>query len=296
MSVEATTPPSVSPAAAKRTRRRPASSDGRLTALVGFALIVVAVALLAAVLSPILLPNATSQDLMLGITRPGPGHPLGTDELGRDVFKLLIAGSTTAVLGAAVVALGSMLLGNLIGMPAGYFGGPTDQVAMRWTDLMFSLPALLVAIVVAGVVGGGYPMAVAVLVVLFSPGDTRVVRAAVLDQRHRPYIEAARLLDLSSARIMIRHVWPNIAPMTVTNAFLNFAFALVSLASLSFLGLGVGPGSPDWGRTLADNRGQLFANPWAAVAPGLAIIVTAAAVNIVGDWLYARFEARSRAR
>lgn len=291
-----TTAPAITSPPHPRRRRALRASDGRITVIVAVALVVVTLAALAAVVAPFLLPGATDQDLFAGITAPGTGHLLGTDELGRDVLKLLIAGATTAVVGAALVAIGSLLLGNLIGLPSGYFGGATDQVAMRWTDLMFSLPALLVAIVVAGVMGGGYPLAVIVLVVLFSPGDTRVVRAAVLDQRHRPYVESARLLDLSAWRIMTRHIWPNIAPITLANAFLNFAFALVSLASLSFLGLGVEPGSPDWGRTLADNRTQLFANPWAALAPGLAIIVTAAAVNILGDWFYARFEARSRAR
>ncbi|MET8335594.1 ABC transporter permease [Streptosporangium canum] len=250
----------------------------------------------AAACAPWLVPDATGQDLMLGISGPGPGHPLGTDDLGRDVLELLVAGARTAVPGALCVAAGSMLIGNLVGLPAGYLGGWTDALAMRWADLMFSLPALLVAIVVAGVLGGGYGLAIAVLVVLFAPTDTRVVRGAVLEQRHRPYVEAARLKNLSAWRIMTRHVWPNIAPVALANAFLNFAYALVSLASLSFLGLGVPAGSPDWGRTLSDNRTQLLANPWAVIAPGLAIIATAAALNIVGDWLYERVDRRGRTR
>ncbi|MET8382774.1 ABC transporter permease [Streptosporangium canum] len=250
----------------------------------------------AAAFAPWLVPDATGQDLMLGISGPEPGHPLGTDDLGRDVLELLVAGARTAVPGALCVAAGSMLIGNLVGLPAGYLGGWTDALAMRWADLMFSLPALLVAIVVAGVLGGGYGLAIAVLVVLFAPTDTRVVRGAVLEQRHRPYVEAARLKNLSAWRIMTRHVWPNIAPVALANAFLNFAYALVSLASLSFLGLGVPAGSPDWGRTLSDNRTQLLANPWAVIAPGLAIIATAAALNIVGDWLYERVDRRGRTR
>jgi peptide/nickel transport system permease protein len=260
------------------------------------ALAVVAVAVVAALFGWLLVPDATRQDLATGITYPGPGHPLGTDELGRDVLRLLVAGARTAVLGALAVSVGSMLLGNLIGLPAGYLGGWTDTAAMRWADLMLSVPALLVAIVVAGTMGGGFWLAVAVLIVLFAPTDARVVRGAVLEQRTRPYVEAARLQNLSRWRIMSRHVWPNIVPVALANTFLNFAYALVSLASLSFLGLGVAAGSPDWGRTLSDNKGQLFANPWAAVAPGLAIIITAAAVTVVGDWLQERAEARRLAR
>ncbi|MFI6817414.1 ABC transporter permease [Nonomuraea sp. NPDC050328] len=260
------------------------------------ALLVLAVAAVCAAFAPWLVPGATEQDLMTGLTGPGPGHPLGTDDLGRDVLELLVAGARTAVPGALAVALGSMILGNLIGLPAGYFGGWADTLAMRWADLMFSLPALLVAIVVAGVLGGGYGLAILVLVVLFAPTDARVVRGAVLEQRHRPYVEAALLKSLPAWRIMIRIIWPNIAPVALATVFLNFAFALVSLSSLSFLGLGVPAGSPDWGRTLADNRAQLVANPWAVIAPGLAIIVTAAALNLVGDWLQERVDRHGRTR
>ncbi|MFC4898190.1 ABC transporter permease [Streptosporangium amethystogenes subsp. fukuiense] len=276
--------------------RFPAVARRRPQVAVAGALAVLFAVTAAAVFAPWLVPGATDQDLVLGITGPVPGHPLGTDDLGRDVLELLVAGARTAVPGALCVAAGSMLIGNLIGLPAGYFGGWADTLAMRWADLMFSLPALLVAIVVAGVLGGGYGLAVAVLVVLFAPTDTRVVRGAVLEQRHRPYVEAALLKNLSAWRIMTRQIWPNIASVTLANGFLNFAYALVSLASLSFLGLGVPAGSPDWGRTLADNRAQLLVNPWAVVAPGLAIILTAAALNIVGDWLHERVDRRGRAR
>ncbi|MFF4413176.1 ABC transporter permease [Streptosporangium sp. NPDC001559] len=286
------------PREAAGVRRRGAVPPGWLRApvSVAVALLVLILAAVAAAFSPWIVPDATAQDLMLGISGPGPGHPLGTDDLGRDVLDLLVAGARTAVPGALCVALGSMVVGNLAGLPAGYLGGWVDALVMRWADLVFSLPALLVAIVVAGVLGGGYGLAIAVLVVLFSPTDTRVVRGAVLEQRHRPYVEAAQMKNLSSWRIMTRHVWPNIAPVALANVFLNFAYALVSLASLSFLGLGVAAGSPDWGRTLSDNRTQFLTNPWTVIAPGLAIIAVAAALNIVGDWLYERVDARGRAR
>ena len=158
------------------------------------------------------------------------------------------------------------------------------------------MPALLVAIVVVGVLGGGYFLAVGLLVVLFSPVDTRIVRGATLDQRSRSYVEAARILGLPSRRIMLRHIWPNVLPLALANAFLTFAFAIVSLSALSFLGLGVGPGTPDWGRMLADSRTLLFDVPMAALAPGIAIVATAASVNVVGDWLYERLADRGRAR
>ena len=158
------------------------------------------------------------------------------------------------------------------------------------------MPALLVAIVVVGVLGGGYFLAVGLLVILFSPVDTRIVRGATLDQRSRAYVEAARMLGLPSRRIMVRHIWPNVLPLALANAFLTFAFSIVSLAALSFLGLGVGPGTADWGRMLSDSRTLLFDVPAAALAPGIAIVVTAASVNVIGDWLYERLSDRGRAR
>ena len=264
--------------------------------LVVLALVITTLAALAAAFGPMLLPNAQAQDLMTGLTGPGSEHWLGTDDLGRDVLQLLVVGARPAIVGAVLVALGSMLIGHLVGLPAGWRGGWIDLVAMRWADLMFSLPALLVAIVVTGILGGGFVLAIIVMVFLFSPGDTRVVRAAVLEQRRRPYVEAATLSNLSAPRIVLRHIWPNIAPVVVGNAFLNFAFALVALSSLSFLGMGVEPGSADWGRTLAENRTYLASNPWAATAPGLAIILTAASVSIVGDWIHQRLDERGQSR
>ncbi|GAB3197926.1 ABC transporter permease [Nocardioides hungaricus] len=274
---------------ARRPRRWPGT-------VVAGALAVSVLVLVAALVAPLLLPGASDQDLLLGVAGPSADHPLGTDDLGRDVLQMVAIGTRSSVLGALLIASGSLLIGHLVGLPAGYRGGWTDHVAMRWTDLMFSLPALLVAIVVTGVVGGGYLLAVATLVVLFSPGDTRVVRAAVLEQRQRPYVEAATLSNLRGRTIALRYIWPNIAPVVVGNAFLNFGFALVALSSLSFLGLGVAPGSADWGRMLADNRGLLLANPASVIAPGLAIILTAAAVNVVGDWVHRQLDERGLRR
>jgi peptide/nickel transport system permease protein len=258
--------------------------------------VIVAAAFGSALFAPWLVPNATSQDLLSGIRGPGGGHPLGTDRLGRDVLQLLIAGARTSVFGALAITLGSLAIGTLLGVIAGYRGGWADALAMRWVDVMFSVPALLVAIVVAGVFGGGLFIAVVVLAVLFSPNDARIVRGAVLEQRHLPYVEASILLDLRAPRIALVHIWPNASPIILAQSFLNFAFALVSLAGLSFLGFGVRAGSPDWGRTLTDNKDQLFANPWAAIAPALAIIVTAAAVNLLGDAVAERAERRGALR
>jgi peptide/nickel transport system permease protein len=184
----------------------------------------------------------------------------------------------------------------VLGLLAGYRGGLTDSVISRGVDFVYAMPALLVAIVVVGVLGGGYFLAVVLLVILFSPIDTRIVRGATLDQRSRPYVEAARVVGLSGRRIMFRHIWPNVLPFAVANAFLTFAFSLVSLAALSFLGLGVGPGSADWGRMLAESRTLLFDNPAAALAPGIALVSMAASVNVIGDWVFEWLTDRGRSR
>src|SRR5262249_50733029 len=157
---------------------------------------------------------------------------------------------------------------------------------MRWVDLMYALPGLLIAIVVVGVLGGGYWLAVLLLIVLTAPYDTRIVRGATLEQRPLPYVEAARTLGLRTRRIMVRHIWPTRLPLVIANPFLNFAFRLVTLWALAFLGLGVGPGPPDGGRMLAESRTLLFDTPAAALAPGGMIVITAASMNLIGDWLY----------
>jgi peptide/nickel transport system permease protein len=178
-----------------------------------------------------------------------------------------------------------MVLGILLGTLAGYERGWLDFFISRWTDLLLALPVLLAAIVVAGVFGGGYWVTVALLIALFSPSDIRIVRAGVLEQSARPYIEAAQMLSLSRWRVMFRHILPNVSTLVITNAMLNVAFAIVAFSSLSFLGVGVPPGTADWGRQLTDNRAIMFDNPAAVMVPAALIIVVACAVNLVGDWL-----------
>ncbi|HEY7659366.1 MAG TPA: ABC transporter permease [Actinomycetota bacterium] len=260
---------------------------------VWIAMVFVAIAIICAAFGPQIAPYpANQQDLLLGETPPSREHWAGTDLLGRDVLSRVIVGARTALVGPAVVAAGAFAIATILGLMAGYVGGATDSAIMRWVDFMFALPGPLIAIVIVGVVGGGFWTAVAVLVVLFTAPDTRIVRSAVLEQRPLPYIEAARTLGISRRRIMFRHIFPNILPLIAAYVVLDFAFALVSLAGLSFLGLGVPPGSPDWGRMLFENRTILLTNPMAALLPAAAIVITAASINIIGDWTYERMSGR----
>ncbi len=247
--------------------------------------------MLLAIFGPLLTPMDPKLPHLNDVFAPPSGeYLLGTDELGRDVLSRTIAGARTAVVGALVITLGGLLIGAPLGLLAGYRGGRFDAAISRWADFMIAIPALLVAIVVVGVLGGGYWMAVGLLIVLQSPFDTRMVRGGTLEQRGRPYVEAARTLGVSDWTIMRRHIWPNLLSVLVPNAALTFTYALVSLAGLAFLGLGVSPGESDWGLMVAENRSGLYANPWATLAPALMLMLLATAVSFLGDILYERFE------
>jgi peptide/nickel transport system permease protein len=256
---------------------------------VWISLFIVFVAVGCALFGPQIAPHpASAQELVVGDTPPSAQHWAGTDLLGRDVLSRTIVGARTALIGPVIVAAGAFAVATILGLLSGYLGGVVDSIVMRWVDFMFALPGPLIAIVIVGVVGGGFWTAVVVLVILFTAPDTRIVRSAVLEQRPLSYIEAARTLGISRTRIMLWHIVPNILPIIAAYVVLDFAFALVSLIGLSFLGLGVSPGAADWGRMLFENRTILFTNPMASVLPAAAIVVTAGSINIIGDWIYER--------
>jgi peptide/nickel transport system permease protein len=229
-----------------------------------------------------------TQRLEVGDQPPSAEFLAGTDLLGRDVLSRVIYGAWTALVGPIVVAVGAWMIATVLGLVSGYLGGWVDSAIMRWVDFMLALPAPLIAIVVVGVVGGGYWTAVMVLIILFTAPDARIVRSAVLEQRPRPYIDAARALGISKTRILFVHILPNVLPLILAYVVLDFAFALVNLAGLSFLGLGVEPGTPDWGRMLFENRTILFTNPVALLLPAAMVILTAVSMNLIGDWLFER--------
>lgn len=251
------------------------------------------IVVLAALASPFLVGAASAQSILDALAPPGtPGHPLGTDELGRDILLLTIAGTGSAVVGPTVIAAGSMILAVIFGTLAGYRGGVTDTIIGRVVDVLLSLPVMLLAIVVAGLFGAGYWVTVIMLVILFCPSDIRIVRAGVAEQTPRPYVEAAQMMSLSSSRIMYRHIVPNVWPLILTNFMLNLGIALVTLSSLSFLGIGVAPGTPDWGRQIADGRSVMGDNPAMLLIPALLIVGVTMAINLLGDHLGERLRER----
>ncbi len=265
--------------------------------LIGLCFAVIAIVIVLAVIGTKLAPQNPNQQHLSAIgAGPSSAHWFGTDALGRDVLSRVIAGARTAFFAPLVIAVVSFLGGNCLGLLAGFRGGRIDATIMRWVDVMWSVPTLLVLIVLAGTTGSNYWLSVGVLALLTIPFDTRVVRGAVLEQAPRPYVEAAQTLGVSRRRIMFRHIWPNVAPIAVANTFLVYASSLVLLASLSFLGLGVPPGKADWGLMLSDNESLIFTSPVATIAPGVMIVLTAAAMNLVGDWIQERLADRGGAR
>jgi peptide/nickel transport system permease protein len=265
--------------------------------VIWLAFIIMAGVLVMAVFGALLAPqNPAAQHLAIINAPPSGAHWLGTDALGRDVFSRVIAGARTAFFGPLIITAASFILGNLLGLFAGYRGGLADAVIMRWVDFMWALPALVILVVVAGAVGSSYWLAVGVLIVLTVPFDTRVIRGATLEQVPRPYVEAARTLGVPRWKIMLFHVWPNVSPVAVANTCLVFAGSLVTLAGLEFLGLGLPPGTPDWGLMLSQNEALLFTDPLATIAPGVMIVLTAIAMNLIGDWLFEQLTSRGAGR
>jgi peptide/nickel transport system permease protein len=269
------------------------ASRRRLPVLTAIALVVAAAVAVAVVLGSHIAPHdPDAQDLILGASGRSAEHWLGTDDLGRDVFSRMVVGARAALIGPLVVALLTLLVGAPLGLMAGYYGGRVDGAISRGADLIWALPALLVAIVVLGVVDGGYWLTVAVVAFLSLPHMLRLSRSATLVQARLPYIDAVRTLGLSGPRIMARHVFPNVSPTIVATFLLDFVGALIVFSSLAFLGIGLEPGSADWGTMLASGRELLFVNPWLLLGPGIAIVLTAASVTLLGDWAYERLSER----
>jgi len=240
----------------------------------------------------ILLPFVYGQDpdvtnTKIGFQAPSANHLLGTDRLGRDLLaRLMNAGRVSLAVGVAA-ALFATGLGLVIGMIAGVFGGWVDSVIMRFTDVVIALPILIAIAIVVGIIGTGVEIVVVVIGLFGWPEAARIVRAVILSLREQDFVMAARALGATNTRIIRKHlIFHALAPLTVTGTF-TVAGALLTEASLSYLGIGVRPPQASWGNMLYDAQ-QLFIlrdYPWYWVPPGLAIFVTVLAVNLVGDGL-----------
>jgi peptide/nickel transport system permease protein len=258
----------------------------------------IVVLVVAAAAAPLIAPfDPIEQDLDARFAGPGEaGHPLGTDDFGRDVASRLIYGSrSTLVVGFTAVGI-AVTLGLVIGLAAGLSEGFIDNVLMLLMDAVLSFPTVLLAITVVSVFGYGLVQVMAAVGVIFTPVFARLVRAETLAVKREEYVEASRALGTAPLRTVTLHILPNVLPKIIVQASITFALAVVIEASLSFLGLGTQPPDPSWGLMLKNARNYLLRAPWLALYPGIAVALTVLSLNVIADVLAERFSATSRAR
>lgn len=251
-------------------------------ASLAFLALVILVALLGEMIAPYGINEINIADRL---QPPSGAHVFGTDELGRDVFSRVLVSAGVSVR-VSLVAVGiALVAGVLLGILAGFFGGWLDTIIMRGTDVLFAFPEMLLAMAIVAILGPGVNTATLAIGIVYIPIFARVTRASALSVRTETYVSASRSLGAGSGRLMGRHVLPNSMAPIIVQTSLSLAFAILSEAALSFLGLGVQPPDPSWGRMLYDARAFFQDAWWMSVFPGLAVFGTVLACNLLGDAL-----------
>lgn len=258
----------------------------RQNKLAVFSALVIVLMILAAIFAPVAAPyDYLEQSLVDRLQHPSPEHWLGTDELGRDVLSRIIYGARISLTIGLVPTLISMAIGTVLGMCAGFYGGKVDFIIMRFADVMLAFPSLLLAMVVMYTMGGGLINIFIALSLVNWAGTARVVRSQTLSLKEKEYVEAARSIGVKKWRIMFRHILPNCLPSLIVLFTLNIPSAILSEASLSFLGVGAQSPSASWGLMVVRGKKYLFTEPWLSIAPSIAIMVVVMAFNFLGDGL-----------
>lgn len=260
-------------------------------------MIAVALVGLACLAAPVLAPAEFDQ-IDLGSIRQPPSleHWFGTDDLGRDLLTRILYGGRVSILIGLLAAVIGTGFGSLVGAVSGFYGGKVDNGLMRFTDVVYSIPTLPLLIVLASYTQAGAGSMAVAIGVLSWMATARVVRGEVLTIREMEYVEAARSLGATNARIILRHVVPNAVGPIVVGATLAVGNAIILESSLSFLGLGVQPPTPTWGNMLMDAQATMSSQPWLSVFPGVAILVVVLAVNFLGDGLQDALDPRAQNR
>jgi peptide/nickel transport system permease protein len=267
------------------------------TRLVGTGLFVLSLVLFCAIFADVLAPyNPNEQDYLALTEPPSAEHLLGTDDLGRDVLSRIIYGSRVS-LQVGVIAVGiAVTLGVALGLLAGYAGGLTEDVSMRFVDALQAFPGLILALGITAALGPGIGNAMIAIGIVAAPAIARLTRAQTLAIREREFVAAARVIGASPLNIVTRHIWPNVTAPIIVQGTLLIATAIVTEASLSFLGVGVVPPTPSWGSMIRTGSQYLEVAPWLAFAPGVAIFATVLAFNFVGDGLRRALDPRLLSR
>ncbi|GGB62832.1 cytochrome c550 [Roseibium aquae] len=264
--------------------------------LIGAAMVatVVFFTLFGAVLAPFPEHVDGGVDTSNRFSAPSLAHPFGTNELGQDVLSLVMAGTPVSVsAGFAVVFIGSVL-GVIVGALAGFNGGWIDDVLMRFSDLMLTLPSLILAMAVAAALGPGFGNMIIAIALAWWPGYARLVRGEVLQAREEVYVAAARAIGASPFRVLFRHILPNIVSPVIVKMSLDMGFAILTVAALGFIGIGVRPPTPEWGTQLSIARSYMPDFWWTAVFPGLAMFMAVFGFNLLGDGLRDVLDPRAR--
>ena len=253
-------------------------------AMVG--LVVIGVMAVAALLAPLIAPyDPTAQNPLLQLQHPGLAHLMGTDEFGRDVFSRIIYG-TRPSLAVGFIAVGiATVAGLAVGVTAGYCGRWVDNVLMRVMDVIFAFPDVLLAVAIVAMLGSSLPNVMIAIGVVYTPIFARISRSAVLGITTMPFMEAAHAAGTPHLKIIARHVLPNIVAPVIVQISVSFAFAILTEAALSFLGLGIQPPAPSWGLMLSAGRQFIYTDPLLCLWPGIAIVLAVLAFNFVGDGL-----------
>lgn len=248
--------------------------------------LLVGLVLLTAILGPEIAPkNPETFHFTARFAAPSLEFPFGTDWYGRDLFSRILAGARSTVLLAIVATLIGTLAGAVVGVFSGYLGGWVDEVVMRVIDAVMAIPSLLFALMILAVLGSSAANAVIAIGVAFIPGMARIARSVTLQVRALDYVAAAEARGERLGWILLAEILPNTVAPVIIEATIRVAFAIMTLATLSFLGLGAQPPSPEWGLMIAEARDHLFRSPWPVLAPGAAIALVAVGFNLLGDGL-----------
>jgi len=246
------------------------------------------------VIGPFFLPSPSLVDPAIRLYTASPAHPLGTDDLGRDILSRAVAAGRVSLGIGAIVTLASVLAGLVIGMLAGFYSR-ADGPVMRFVDALLAFPPLILAIALVVFLGNGAVSEIIALGVIFTPYLARIARASTVSLRERVYVTAARASGQSGPRILLTHILPNSLPTILVQASFVYASALLADAALSFLGLGVAAPTPTWGNMVAEARPYIATDPMFIVYPGLAIVIVVMALNLIGDGIRDMLDPRTHA-
>ncbi len=258
-------------------------------------LIVIGFLALLAIFGPLIMPyDPNLSDMTKSFIQPNAEHWFGTDQLGRDIFSRIIAGTRISLtVGLSAVAL-SLTVGVVLGSVAGYQGGKTDTIIMRFMDMMLAIPSILLAIAFMAALGKGIDKAVIAIGLVSIPEYARIVRGCILSVKENDYVQAARVIGNKNSRIIFKHILPNVLSSIVVRATLGISTAVLDTAALGFLGLGVQLPAAEWGDMLGRARGFIFTAPYTLIFPGIAITLTVLAFNLLGDGLRDALDPKSR--